>query len=210
MAAHSQSESQADRPQQRRQQTSRDLLDAARGVLAEKGYHGAKVVDIARAARVGVGTFYLYYPTKEAIFIELVEDTIRKLKQELDALHASTNDPRLASRKSVEALFRFAQENRELFRIVFGHGATFHDVVRRAQEMFVADAVAHLEAGMRAGVFRKSRPDILAHAFIGMSLQVISWWIEQEDVPVEEVTETLIDLAFRGLECEASDRSRDQ
>src|SRR5579862_6341808 len=55
----------------RREQTARHLLEAARAVLATKGYHGTKIVDIARAARVGVGTFYLYYPTKEALFLEL-------------------------------------------------------------------------------------------------------------------------------------------
>ena len=62
----------AERSQRRREQTAGALLEAARRVLSAKGYHGTKIVDIARAASVGVGTFYLYYPTKEALFLELV------------------------------------------------------------------------------------------------------------------------------------------
>lgn len=189
----------ADRFQRRRERTAGELLDAARRVLAAKGYHGTKIVDIARAARVGVGTFYLYYPTKKALFLELVEDTVHRLKRELDAVHARVADPLASARASTETFFRFAQENRELFRIVFGHGASFHDAVRRSQEMFVRDVMENLSAGMRTGAFRQGHPDVWAQAFIGMSLQVVSWWLEQEAVPIEEVTRSLTDLALHGI-----------
>jgi AcrR family transcriptional regulator len=184
--------------QKRRERTAHELLEAARRVLGAKGYHGTKVVDIARAAGVGVGTFYLHYATKEAIFLELVGDTVRRLKAELDAVRAATPDPVEAARKGTETFFRFAQRNRELFRIVFGHEASFHEVVRRSQEMFVLDIEENLLAGKSTGTFRDGNTKIWAQAFIGMSLQVVSWWIEQESIPVEEVTHSLIDLALHG------------
>jgi AcrR family transcriptional regulator len=187
-----------DRFQKRRDRTARELLEAARTVLAAKGYHGTKVVDIAQAAGVGVGTFYLHYATKEAIFLELVEDTVRRLKAELDAVQAATPDPVEAARAGTETFFRFAQQNRELFRIVFGHEASFHEVVRRSQEMFVLDIEENLAAGKSIGTFRDGNTRIWAQAFIGMTLQVVSWWIEQESIPVEEVTRSLIDLAQHG------------
>lgn len=187
-----------DRFQKRRERTARELLEAARSVLAAKGYHGTKVVDIAQAAGVGVGTFYLHYATKEAIFLELVEDTVRRLKAELDVVHAAASDPLEAARKGTETFFRFAQKNRELFRIVFGHEASFHEVVRRSQEMFVSDIEQDLVEGRRIGTFRNGNTKIWAQAFIGMTLQVVSWWIEQESIPVEEVARSLIDLALHG------------
>jgi AcrR family transcriptional regulator len=188
-----------DRFQRQREHTARELLEAARRVLGAKGYHGTKIVDIARAAGVGVGTFYLYYPTKEAIFVELVEDAAASLKSELDGVRERIVDPLERARERTATFFRFAQENRELFRIVFGHDATFHDVVRRSQEMFTHDVVANLIAGMKSGAFRAGNPEVWAQAFIGMSLQVVSWWIEQESVPLEEVTRSLSDLALRGI-----------
>ncbi len=189
----------ADRFERQRAQTARDLLEAAQRVLAAKGYHGAKIVDIARAAGVGVGTFYLYFPTKEAIFLELVEDAVRRLKSQLDAVQAQAPDPLASAHARTDTFFRFAHENRELFRIVFGHEASFHDVVRRAQDMFAHDALENLAAGMHSGAFRRGDPDIWARAFIGMSLQVVSWWIEQESVPIEEVARSLNDLALHGI-----------
>lgn len=184
--------------QRQRQQTARELLEAARTVLAAKGYHGTKIVDIARHAGVGVGTFYLYYPTKEAIFVELVEDSVRRLKTQMDAAREVGDDPVARSRAATETFFRFAQQNRELFRIVFGHEASFHDVVRRSQEMFTRDAMENLAAGMHSGAFRDGDERIWAHAFIGMSLHVVSWWVQQEGVALEDVTRSLIDLAFHG------------
>ena len=189
----------SERFQRQREHTARELLEAARTVLAAKGYHGTKIVDIARAARVGVGTFYLYYPTKEAIFVELVEDAATRLKSELDAVRARATDALDSARSGTATFFRFAQENRQLFRIVFGHDANFHDVVRRSQEMFTRDVAENLMRGMESGAFRPNNAEVWAHAFIGMSLQVVSWWIEQESVPLEDVTRALDDLAFHGI-----------
>ena len=189
----------AERSQRRREQTAGALLEAARRVLSAKGYHGTKIVDIARAASVGVGTFYLYYPTKEALFLELVEDTVARLKAELDGVRGRVSDPIEQSRVRTLTFFRFAQENRELFRIVFGHGASFNDVVRRCQQGFIRDLHDIIAVGIDHGDLRQGDAMIWAQAFIGMSLQVVSWWIEQENVPIEQVAASLSDLALHGM-----------
>jgi AcrR family transcriptional regulator len=49
-----------------------DILRAARVVFATKGYHDAKVDDIAAAANVAKGTFYLYFRDKRSILDEVM------------------------------------------------------------------------------------------------------------------------------------------
>jgi len=168
-------------------------------VLSAKGYHGTKIVDIARTAGVGVGTFYLYYPTKEALFLELVEDTVARLKIELDAVRLQVADPVEQSRTRTLTFLGFAQENRELFRIVFGHGASFHDVVRHCQEGFIRDLHEIIAGAIAGGAFRQGNAMVWAQAVIGMSLQVVSWWIEQDNVPIEDVAAALTDLTLHGM-----------
>jgi AcrR family transcriptional regulator len=199
MARKAEDEHVGDRAQRRRAQTARQLLEAARAVLAAKGYHGTKIVDIARAAQVGVGTFYLYYPTKEALFLELVEDAVAQLKAKLDEVRSAVLDPVEQARTRTLTFFRFASDNRELFRIVFGHGASFHDVVRRCQDSFVNDMRESLVTGMDREVFRRGDATVWAQALIGMSLQVVSWWIDQEGISIEEVARSLSDLASHGI-----------
>src|SRR5437773_7381705 len=57
------------------------IKKAARKLFVERGYDATRPQDIARAAGLGHGTFYLHYPDKRACFLGFVEDA----RQELDA-----------------------------------------------------------------------------------------------------------------------------
>ena len=61
--------------------TRRRLLDAAEAVFGELGYPEASVVKVAEAAGVATGTFYLYFDSKRAIFVELMMDLNRRIRQ---------------------------------------------------------------------------------------------------------------------------------
>lgn len=187
------------RYQQRREKTRQDLLLAAKKVLAEKGYYGSKIVDIAQAADIGVGTFYLYFPTKDALFLELVEDTARLLKNAIDMARATVTDPVDKLRVANQTFFHFAQANRELFKIVFGHGNTFNELLRQVYTLFVADAAERVHEGIACGAFRPVPISVIANALVGMGAQVVSWWIEQEEFSADEMAKTLTDMALRGL-----------
>jgi AcrR family transcriptional regulator len=52
------------------------ILESARAAFAESGAD-AQIDDVARHARVGVGTVYRHFPTKQALLAELVRQTFR-------------------------------------------------------------------------------------------------------------------------------------
>ena len=83
--AHAPEESRHDR---RRARTREALLRAAKHLLATKGFHATKIADIAAAADVGTGTFYLHFPTKDALFTDLVRETAIEAKEEIDRAKA--------------------------------------------------------------------------------------------------------------------------
>jgi AcrR family transcriptional regulator len=69
----------------------RKLLDAGADVFASRGYHAARVDDIVKLARTSHGTFYLYFPNKEALFGALmaeVADEMHTLSRALGPLAA--------------------------------------------------------------------------------------------------------------------------
>src|SRR5437016_6086878 len=109
--------------ERRRERTRQELLAAATRVLAEKGLHETKVTDIAAAADVGVGTFYLHFPDKETLFDAVVEETVHRLKATVDAARERARSPLEKVVAANRAFFRFARDNREVFKIVFGHAA---------------------------------------------------------------------------------------
>src|SRR5215813_11735138 len=58
------------------------ILQAAAKVFARKGYHGARVSEIARRADVADGTIYLYFRNKEDILVSLFDEVmIEHLRQ---------------------------------------------------------------------------------------------------------------------------------
>src|SRR5438876_188731 len=130
--------------ERRRERTRQELLAAATRVLAEKGLHETKVTDIAAAADVGVGTFYLHFPDKETLFDAVVEETVHRLKATVDAARERARSPLEKVVAANRAFFRFARDNREVFKIVFGHAAAYNDLIRRAQALFIADTEAEI------------------------------------------------------------------
>jgi AcrR family transcriptional regulator len=68
------------------------LLDAGLRVFGERGVHAARVDDIVRAARTSHGTFYLYFPNKEALLRALAVECAQELDELSKTLGAITPD----------------------------------------------------------------------------------------------------------------------
>jgi AcrR family transcriptional regulator len=49
------------------------ILEAAAEVFSQKGYAATRIIEVARAAQVGKGTIYEYFPSKEALFFAVFE-----------------------------------------------------------------------------------------------------------------------------------------
>jgi AcrR family transcriptional regulator len=56
------------------------VMAAARAAFAEHG-SDAQMDDVARRAEVGVGTVYRHFPTKEALFVALLQDTFARIAE---------------------------------------------------------------------------------------------------------------------------------
>ena len=66
----------------------RTIIDAAMALIRERRFAEVKMIDIARAAGLAKGTVFLYFPTKETLFLdileELLEDWLNELNTALD------------------------------------------------------------------------------------------------------------------------------
>ena len=190
---------EGNRFERRKERTRAELLAAAVRVLSEQGFHDTKIADIAAAADVGVGTFYLHFETKDALFDALVEETVGRLKAAVDVARQTTPEPIARMRRANEAFCRFAHENREVFRIVFGHAAAYHDVIGRAQALFAADIEDTIRDGIAAGAFAPLPTDVAAQAVVGMATQILSWWTEHPSISIQALQDTMTTIALHGL-----------
>src|SRR5881275_860069 len=72
------------------------ILDAAVRVFAERGFFGATVAEIARAAGVADGTIYLYFKSKDDVLLRLFDEKMTELLAEAKA--AASQDGSAAAR----------------------------------------------------------------------------------------------------------------
>ncbi len=77
-------------PQQRSEETRARILDAAVRRFAVVGYDAASVDDICSEAGVSKGAFYHHYPTKQAIFLALMQGWLKLIDIGLDAARKDT------------------------------------------------------------------------------------------------------------------------
>src|SRR5579872_3681161 len=59
------------------------ILDAAEAVFAERGFHGARIQDIAQRARIAVGTVYNHFEQKDDVLAALLELRSEELMAQL-------------------------------------------------------------------------------------------------------------------------------
>lgn len=153
----------------RGQRTRRALVEAAELVFGERGYEGASISDITRAAGVALGTFYVYFPDKKALFVEVVENLGERLRHALRRAIGGAPSRVEVERRGLEAFFAFAREHRLLYRVV--RQAEFVDeaVFRRYYARIAEPYAEGLAAAMRAGEVRDGDPEALAFCLMGMA-----------------------------------------
>ena len=187
-------EAPANRFDRRREKTRLDLVDAAASVISRKGYHQTRIADIAAEADVGLGTFYLHFKTKNEVFIELVEKGTTQLREEIAAAKAGVSDPAERLRIVITTVLDSAAQHPELFRIVFGHGPAFLDLMVRVHEVFIDDLRQDLEPAVGG------RAEAIANLTIGMLSQAVTWLLEGSSVPIGELREITVNFALSGLQ----------
>jgi AcrR family transcriptional regulator len=77
-----------ERKQQERTARRRRIQRAARTVFAEKGYAKTSIEQIAREASLSVGAIYLYFRSKEDLYVSLLEETLDLFDNELRQIRA--------------------------------------------------------------------------------------------------------------------------
>lgn len=70
---------------------SAEILDSIRQIFATKGFDGASMQDLARAAEMSVGNFYRYFPSKAAIIDAMINRDLEEIERDFAAVIDSTD-----------------------------------------------------------------------------------------------------------------------
>lgn len=183
------------------------ILDAAIEVFAEKGFHYARISDIARRAGVADGTIYLYFRNKDDVLLTIFEEKMGVLMAGLVAALSGVDDPLDKVRTFARYHFRQVQEHRALAEVLqielrlsnkflkeyrpqklWEYLQVFADIVREGQERGV----------MRADL----DPFVLMWSFFGSLDEIAMQWVLSKrptKFSLEAAADTVSDVYIRGM-----------
>lgn len=160
----------------RKQSRREDILRVAAEVFAAKGYHEAKMDDIASAAAVAKGTLYLYFKEKRAIFAELVDGLALQLAASIIPVDTEA-DVVAQVKHNIRAVIGVLAQEPQVSSLLFDQASGVDEGFRRKIDSFFRSLkeqlTSSLEEGQRLGIVREGDTRLYASMTIGALREVL-------------------------------------
>lgn len=158
------------------------IIDAAINVFAKEGLHAARIDEIAAAAGVAKGTLYLYFFSKEQLFVDAIRERLASLVKDLGHISVATEQPAdLTLRLQIDHIYRalFSERIRVILRLVITEGPRFPELITYYYDNVARtglDALRDtLRRGVEEGVFAQQPIEELPRLIIGPALLAALW-----------------------------------
>jgi AcrR family transcriptional regulator len=180
-------------------------------VFAERGFPGTDMQAVADAAGVAKGTLYLYFASKEELFLAATDQGIRRMREVVNGEADLEPDPLKRMRVAVRAYLQFFRNHPEQVELMLQERAEFRSrttptyfLHRAARAEQWHDRLRGLIADGRLRDIPISRIDnALCDMIYGAML---TNHMSGRQVPVEEQADGIIDIAFHGILSETERR----
>ncbi|MCM8819105.1 MAG: TetR/AcrR family transcriptional regulator [Candidatus Omnitrophica bacterium] len=94
------------------------IIRVAENLISKKGYAKTTVADITKKAKIGKGTFYLYFKNKEDLFYSIINTSFENLMNEIKKEVEKINDFFERLKKGIEIYLKYFEKNYTLFKIL--------------------------------------------------------------------------------------------
>ncbi len=185
------------------QQTRKKIINAAKALIAEKGFENTSIDDIAKKAGVSTGSFYTYFKKKEDVVEELNKTDFYRLAEIANAMEDKDLTERLRF-YCLNFLGNIENTGIEICRQWIKNNLSPNDMLLGGEEItkyrYDYRAVkAVLSEGVRRGELENNLPlDDLA-LFINAQLYglMVAWCMTDGEVKGSDKTDALCDTVIR-------------
>lgn len=184
----------------------RRIREAAVTVFARKGYHDARVSDIAGEAGVAHGLVYHYFNGKEQLLQDVFRRTWLNIEQGLRSIETSGATAQDQVRDIVRLLLGSYRMSPDLVRVVVLEVTRSGHLRAQVEEIGEAFAIIEriIEQGQQAGTLRADIPaKLVSYVFWGAVDEILTAWVfgtmPAEDADVAEAEHALVELLLGGM-----------
>ena len=175
------------------------ILQAASSLFAEQAFSKVHVAEVARRAGIGKPTVYRYFPSKDALFLAVVDAALAGLEREFDTILSGDIAAPQALTAMLAALGAVLVDQLRNLRVLDGENADlarrWRSTYRSRRQGIFAGMRRVIEAGIASGDFRAVDPAVVPGLLIGM---VRGGFAGAPDLARERVVRAAVDLVLGG------------
>ncbi len=150
------------------------ILEVAKVVFAEQGFHKATVDEIASRAGVAKGTVYLYFKSKDELFLKTLEFVFNEMMESVQ-VPEEIQDPLERLKIGIRRYLEYLEEHKRLFGIILHDRVSSVRIPARSQERKLEiykaleqRIIALMKKCIEAGYLKPINPLWLASAITGI------------------------------------------
>jgi AcrR family transcriptional regulator len=194
----------------------RQIMGAAGGLFARRGFSGTTTRQIAERAHINEALIFRHFPNKEDLYWAVLQDKCRptaRRKALHERLASSNGNGHSANTVELfgaiaEDLLRRNSEDTTRTRLLLFSALDNHRLAHRFFRTYMQDyyglLAAHIRERIRRGEFRHVNPLLAARGFLGMLVYHI--WIQElfgghryEKLDPRQVSRTLTEIWMEGM-----------
>lgn len=156
-------------------------MNAAMEIFAARGYHGTVVDTIVETSGTSKGAFYHYFPSKQAIFLTLMDELAAWVEQGAELAIASEQGALAKVEAALRVVLETAAARRDLVRILLieavGLGPELEEKRLEIHRRFAYLIQRHLDRAAADGDIPSQDTAMAARAWIGALTEIITQWL---------------------------------
>jgi AcrR family transcriptional regulator len=178
------------------------IIESAMQLFYKNGYHGTTVNNITKKAGIAAGTFYLYFPSKLALYKHILIMLSHDIRREI-AAKVSLKDSRYdKEREGIKAFILLAKEKPHMYNIIWESLYIDRELFRDYYQSFASRYVKNLNQAVKDNEVRDLDTDVVAFVLMGITnfvgLKVVLNLGENND-NIDQIIDVVMDLLNKGL-----------
>ncbi|MEA2157186.1 MAG: hypothetical protein QOE11_3326 [Solirubrobacteraceae bacterium] len=177
------------------------ILTAARAVFADLGYGGATVRDVIRRTDLASGTFYNYFPDKEALFRAVLQESAETVRARVQAARREAGSLEEFVAAGYREYFGFLASDPEAFKLMRRNSGTIRTMFD--EPIFgagIEELAADLRTAIDLGIVPPLNAGYMAAAMVGAALEVGVAMVKRDPPDVEGATHFATQVFLGGIE----------
>jgi AcrR family transcriptional regulator len=205
--------------EKRKSETRSIIINAARKVFSEKGYHKAQVSDIVQEAGISTGSIYAHFRDKRDLFEQISKENLENLRLKLLGLRKTKRPDDIIERierwkLTYSAFFDFISENPQQFLMIirggFGVDEAHDETLWAFYNAFAQDITRDFRKWIDLGYLQGLNPSLMGHIAVGMCLQAGHSYLLEKKFSRREVINTLMAMNHAMFSCYLTEKGREE